>query len=86
GVFKVISTVLPLSPFLLGLPINFSIIISILITFTLLSIAGSLAAIAAEVSIRDKVTELVKGGAVLATLTYILGKSASFILTALNIG
>ena len=86
GVFKVIGTVLPLTPFLLGLPINVSILASILITFTLLAVAGSLAAIAAEVSVRDKVTELVSGGAVLATLTYILGKSASFLLTHLNIG
>jgi len=86
GVFKVIGTVLPLTPYLLGLPINVSILASILITFTLLAVAGSLAAIAAEVSVRDKVTELVSGGAVLATLTYILGKSASFLLTHLNIG
>jgi VIT1/CCC1 family predicted Fe2+/Mn2+ transporter len=86
GVFKIVGTVLPLTPYLLGLPINVSIILSILITFTLLAVAGSLAAIAAEVSVRDKVTELVSGGAVLATLTYILGKSASFLLTHLNIG
>jgi len=86
GAFKTIGTVLPLSPFLLGLPINISIPISILITFTLLGIAGSLAAIAAEVSVKDKVIELVTGGAVLATLTYILGKSASILLSHLNIG
>jgi VIT1/CCC1 family predicted Fe2+/Mn2+ transporter len=86
GVFKVIGTVLPLTPYLVGLPINVSIILSILITFTLLAVAGSLAAIAAEVSVRDKVVELVSGGAVLATLTYILGKSASFLLAHLNIG
>jgi VIT1/CCC1 family predicted Fe2+/Mn2+ transporter len=86
GVFKVMGTFLPLSPFLLGLPVNVSIILSILITFTLLAVAGSLAAIAAGVSVRDKVTELVSGGAVLATLTYILGKSASFLLKILEIG
>jgi VIT1/CCC1 family predicted Fe2+/Mn2+ transporter len=86
GIFKVIGTILPLTPFLLGLPINVSILASILITFTLLAVAGSLAAIAAEVSVKDKITELVTGGAVLATLTYILGKSASFLLTHLNIG
>lgn len=85
GAFKTIGTILPLTPFLLGLPINVSIPISILITFTLLSIAGSLAAVAAEVSVKDKVAELVTGGAVLATLTYALGKSASILLTHLNI-
>ena len=86
GVFKVIGTFLPLTPYLAGLPVNLSIIISILITFTLLAVAGSLAAVAAEVSVMDKVVELVSGGAVLATLTYILGKSASILLDYLNIG
>ena len=74
GVFKVVATVLPLTP------------ISVLITLVLLSVAGSLVAIAAEVSVKDKIVELVSGGAVLATLTYILGKSASFIMTYMNIG
>jgi len=86
GIFKTIGTFLPLTPYLLGLPINVSIVASILITFILLAVAGSLAAIAAEVSVRDKVTELVSGGAVLATLTYILGKSANILLNILNIG
>jgi VIT1/CCC1 family predicted Fe2+/Mn2+ transporter len=86
GVFKTIGTFLPLTPYLLGLPMNVSIVASIFITFILLAVAGSLAAIAAEVNIRDKVKELVTGGAVLATLTYILGKSASFLLNILNIG
>ena len=86
GVFKIVGTVLPLTPYLLGLPVNVSIPASILITFTLLAVAGSLAAIAAEVSVRDKVVELVSGGAVLATLTYILGKSASILLNYLKIG
>jgi len=66
--------------------VNVSILASILITFTLLAVAGSLAAIAAEVNVRDKVTELVTGGAVLATLTYILGKSANILLNILNVG
>jgi VIT1/CCC1 family predicted Fe2+/Mn2+ transporter len=60
--------------------------ISILITLVLLSFAGSLVAIAAEVSVKDKIVELVSGGIVLASLTYVLGKGASFLLTLLNIG
>jgi VIT1/CCC1 family predicted Fe2+/Mn2+ transporter len=81
GFFKVIATVLPLLPFFFGLPVSVSIPVSVLITLILLSIAGSLVAIAAEVSVLNKVVELVSGGVVLATLTYILGKSASFITT-----
>jgi VIT1/CCC1 family predicted Fe2+/Mn2+ transporter len=81
GLFKILATVLPLSPFFFGLSVSASIPISILITLVLLSFAGSLAAIAAEVSVRNKVVELLSGGIVLATLTYILGKSASHITT-----
>ena len=81
GLFKIIATVLPLSPFFLGLPVSISIPVSVLITLFLLSIAGSLVAIAAEVSVRNKVVELISGGIILASLTYILGKSASYITT-----
>ena len=81
GLFKVVATVLPLSPFFFGLPVSVSIPVSVLITLVLLSIAGSLVAIAAEVSVWNKVVELISGGIVLATLTYVLGKSASYITT-----
>jgi len=64
-------------PFFFGLPV------SVLITLVLLSIAGSLVAIAAEVSVWNKVVELISGGIVLASLTYILGKSASYLTTIL---
>ena len=83
GLFKVVATVLPLMPFFFGLPVSVSIPVSVLITLVLLSIAGSLVAIAAEVSVRNKVVELISGGIVLASLTYILGKSASIITTIL---
>ena len=85
GLFKIIGTVLPLSPYFFGFPVSVSILMSILITLVLLSIAGSLAAIAAEVSVRNKISELVSGGIVLATLTYLIGKSASFLLTYFKI-
>jgi VIT1/CCC1 family predicted Fe2+/Mn2+ transporter len=86
GLFKTVGTVLPLSPFFIGISISRAIPLSVLITFILIILAGSLAAIAAEVSIKDKIVELVSGVIVLASLTYILGKSASFILSYLNIG
>ena len=84
GVFKIIGTFLPLAPFFFGLSISTSMLLSIVITLVLLSIAGSLVAIAAEVSVRHKIVELVSGGVVLASLTYVLGKSASFLLTFFN--
>jgi VIT1/CCC1 family predicted Fe2+/Mn2+ transporter len=86
GLFKVIGTVLPLIPFFAGLPVSTAIPISVVITLTLLSVAGALTAIAAEVDVKSKVLELTTGGIVLSTLTYILGKSASFLIGYLNIG
>jgi VIT1/CCC1 family predicted Fe2+/Mn2+ transporter len=83
GFFKIVATVLPLSPYFFGFPVSVSIPLSILITLILLSIAGSLVAIAAEVSVRNKIVELVSGGLVLSTLTYLLGKSAAFITSLL---
>ena len=86
GCFKVIGTVLPLLPFFAGLSISQAILLSILITLMLLSIAGALTAIAAEVDVKNKVIELTTGGLVLSILTYILGKSASIIINMLNLG
>jgi VIT1/CCC1 family predicted Fe2+/Mn2+ transporter len=86
GFFKVIGTLLPLLPFFAGLPVNQAIPISILITLTLLSVAGALTAIAAEVEVRNKVLELTTGGMVLSILTYVLGRSTSIIIDILKLG
>ena len=86
GSFKTVAIVLPLIPFFLGLQTSYAIPISVLVTLILIAIAGSLTAIAAEVSIKEKIKELVLGLVVLASLTYILGKAAQFILTFFNLG
>ncbi len=86
GLFKVVGTFLPLLPYFAGFPVPLSIPISIAITLALLSIAGTLVAIAAEVDVRGKVIELTSSGLMLATLTYILGKSASFLMNWINLG
>ena len=72
-------------PYFMGYPVSVAIPISIVITMVLLSIAGALVAIAAEVDIRSKVIELVSGGLLLAALTYVLGKSASFLMNFINL-
>jgi VIT1/CCC1 family predicted Fe2+/Mn2+ transporter len=86
GLFKVIGTFLPLLPYFAGFSLAISIPLSIIITMVLLTISATLVAIAAEVDIRDKVLELTSGGLVLASITYVLGKSASFLMHLLNIG
>ena len=85
GVFKVVGTVLPLLPYFAGLPVSTAIPVSVVITLILLSGAGALTAIAAEVDVKSKVLELTTGGLVLSTLTYALGKSASFLINFFNI-
>jgi VIT1/CCC1 family predicted Fe2+/Mn2+ transporter len=84
GVFKTIATVLPLMPFFFGLRVSYAIPVSIIVTLILITIAGSLTAIAAEVSVKEKVIELISGLFVLASLTYVLGKSTQLILTYFN--
>jgi VIT1/CCC1 family predicted Fe2+/Mn2+ transporter len=80
GIIKIIGTLFPLFPFLMGLPVNVSILLSIFITLILLTIVGSIVAIAAEVSIRKKIIELTTGGLVLSGLSFILGKLTGFLL------
>jgi len=60
--------------------------LSVLITLALLSMAGALTAIAAEVDVKSKVVELTTGGMVLSILTYVLGRSASIIVDMLQLG
>jgi VIT1/CCC1 family predicted Fe2+/Mn2+ transporter len=86
GMFKVIGTILPLLPYFLGLQLQIAIPLSIIITLTLLAVSATLVAIAAEIDVKSKVVELTSAGIVLASLTYVLGKSASFIINILNIG
>lgn len=86
SVFKTVAIILPLIPFFLRLPVIYAVPVSILITLILIAVAGSLAAIAADVGVKDKIFELVSGLIVMASITYILGKAASIILQYLNIG
>lgn len=77
GLFRIIGTILPLTPFFLNMPIGESIPISIAITMLLLAVTGFLVAISAEVDIKDKVVELCVTGLILSTLTFLIGKSTS---------
>ncbi len=85
GVFKIIGVVFPLIPFLLGYSPQISIPASIIITIILLSIIGSLAAIAAQVDVKKKVIELTTGGLILSVLTFLLANLTSIIIKMINI-
>jgi len=77
GVFKVIGTVLPLTPFFFGMPVRTSIPISIVITLLMLAVTGFIVAISAEIDVKDKILELTVSGLMMAVLVFLIGKSTS---------
>ncbi len=74
GLFRVMGTILPLTPYILGFSTSAAIPISILITVTLLAINGFLVALAAELDIRQKVLELTLNGVIMAVLAFLIGR------------
>jgi VIT1/CCC1 family predicted Fe2+/Mn2+ transporter len=74
GLFRVMGTIFPLTPYVLGLSTDLAIPISILITVTLLAINGFFVALAAELDVKQKVMELTGSGVILAVLAFAIGK------------
>ncbi len=74
GLFRVMGTILPLTPYSLGFSTSVAIPISILITITLLAINGFLVALAAELDVKQKVLELTLSGVILAVLAFLIGR------------
>lgn len=79
GFFRVIGTIFPLTPYVLGLSTAAAIPISIIITVTLLAINGLLVALAAELDVKQKVMELTLSGTSLAVLAYSIGRLTSML-------
>lgn len=77
GFFKIIGTVLPLTPFFFRIPVETSIPISIVITLLLLAVTGFLVAISAEIDVKDKIIELTATGLIMSVLVFLIGKSTS---------
>jgi VIT1/CCC1 family predicted Fe2+/Mn2+ transporter len=79
GLLRLIGTLLPLIPYLLGFTLSISIPFSILITILMLSINGFVVAIVAELDIKRKVLELALTGFVLATIAFSVGRLAALL-------
>jgi VIT1/CCC1 family predicted Fe2+/Mn2+ transporter len=79
GLLRLIGTLLPLIPYLLGFNLSISIPLSILMTIGMLSINGFFVAIAAELDIKQKVLELALTGFVLATIAFSVGRLAALL-------
>ena len=80
GLYRIIGTILPLTPYFLDLPIQISIPISILITLFMLALTGFIVAISAEIDIKNKIIELTIGGIILTSLTFLIGKLTSILV------
>ena len=80
AVFRAIGAVLPLLPYLAGMPIRMAIPASILISMATLVLVGFLTAVATELDIRANVLELAISGLVLAALTFLAGRSTALLL------
>ena len=80
GLYRIIGTILPLTPYFFDLPIQISIPISILITLFMLALTGFIVAISAEIDIKNKIIELTIGGIILTSLTFLIGKLTSILV------
>jgi VIT1/CCC1 family predicted Fe2+/Mn2+ transporter len=79
GLLRLIGTLLPLIPYLLGFNLSISIPLSILFTILMLSINGFFVAVVAEIDIKRKVMELALTGFVLATIAFSVGRLAALL-------
>lgn len=79
GLFYLFGSLFPLTPYFLNLPINISLLLSLVFAALALSFAGFIIAISAGTSIRGKVAEIVLSGLGAAGITYIIGRVASII-------
>ena len=79
GLLRLIGTLVPLIPYLLGFNLSVSIPLSILFTILMLSINGFFVAVVAELDIKRKVMELALTGFVLATIAFSVGRLAALL-------
>ena len=77
GVFRVLGTFLPLIPYFANLPTSTALPLSVLITLATLALMGFLVAVSAEVSVRQKIVELIISGLVLTGIALAIGMAAS---------
>lgn len=83
GLFRIFGTALPLMPYFLKLPLALALPVSIIITTLTLVVTGFFVAVSAEEGIKERIWELTVNGLVLTALTFLIGKAAATVMTAL---
>ncbi len=79
GSFYILGALVPLIPYYIGLSIPLALPISFIIAAVMLAFMGFVVAVLAEISIKKKMLELVLSGLGSATLTFLIGKLASWV-------
>ncbi len=80
GFFYIVGAIVPLIPYYLRLSINISLPLSFGIAASMLAVMGFVIAVAAEISIKKKILELIMAGLGSATLTFMIGKLTSWLI------
>jgi VIT1/CCC1 family predicted Fe2+/Mn2+ transporter len=81
GLFRLVGTILPLSPYFFGIPVSVSMILSVFVGILMFIITGFILALSTNMDIKKKITELIVNGLVLTALVFVLGKLTSQIMT-----
>ncbi len=79
GAFYILGALVPLTPYYMGFSIPLALPVSFIIAAVMLGFMGFVIAVLAEISIKRKVLELILSGLGSATLTFLIGKLASWI-------
>jgi len=83
SIFRVFGSIIPLTPYFLGVPVMSAIPLSVVLTLLMLAVVGVLVALFAEIDVKEKVIDLTMSGFLLATLTFIISKLAVQLKTSL---
>jgi VIT1/CCC1 family predicted Fe2+/Mn2+ transporter len=79
GLLRLIGTLLPLLPYVLGFSLPIAIPLSIIVTIVMLSITGFFVALTGELDVKRKMMELALTGLVLATIAFGIGRLSSLL-------
>jgi len=80
GLFYILSAMVPLIPYFIGLKIVLALPLSFVLASIMLALLGFIIAALAGLSIKSKALELVLAGLGSATATYLIGRLASILL------
>jgi VIT1/CCC1 family predicted Fe2+/Mn2+ transporter len=79
GLLRLIGTVIPLIPYVIGVSLSLAIPVSVIITILMLAVNGFFVAVAGELDVKRKVLELALTGLILAAIAFGIGRFSSLL-------